>query len=776
MSFNEETTAVNTHLPCDDCGSSDALSVYSDGHTHCFSCGQTTRGDGGTILPIQNTRPSVEGERPWYPHDHFEETRGISEDLCRRYGIHHHEAYDKRVSRKVPAIVFDIKDQRGQLISQKVRTQPDGLSKMIWKHRGKPGFFGYHMMKGQHTVVITEGEFDAASLQQIIDPRAKGVVCISLPNGAQSAPKAIKGLKLRLGQFKKIILAFDEDQPGREAAEKCARILGDKVHIAKLPAKDGNDCLTKGLNQETLDAVLRAEPYTNTGKETAEESQLLAAFPLNDFTNDDTGLADRVERFHGADIRYCVESGQFAIWDGKRWNFDGDRFLIAWVNAVVEQMTEEVEELAESGAQEEVVKAFRNWIRRCRMAGKPRHVMDKLKERIHLQVEKVVTFDANPYLLSCRNGTIDLRTGELRPHNRDDLLTLYTDVNYDPSAKSERWNKFMSGIMVDQEGNHDPELEAFVKRTLGYCCTADVSQNVLFFATGDGGNGKTTLFEVVRGALGEYASVFDPSLLTGSGNKSYGSSVREMEGLQALRGRRLSVGPEVESANVLKLSRSKQVSGGDTMRASAMYKNSYEFKPTAKLWLLVNHLPAVFDQTNSAWRRLLVVPFNAKFKRGVDANTKLQVELLEDVEAVLAWLIEGSVASMTLLNESGGTDAIGSCKAVADASAEYRSMFDVIGQFIDDRCVIEASAGDYLDDIYTEFVMWCSENGRQPEEKNIFGMRLKERSDGRWLHTRKSLNGGPRKMVCLGLRLGEAKDETDNVTTVIRQGRRNDHY
>lgn len=239
--------------PCPDCGSSDACATYSDGHTHCFSCGKHRN---GTDTTEHRSRPMAkkdllpQGEYAALP------ARRISEETCKKWG------YTKSTFNDRPVQIATYRDDKGQPVAQKLRF-PDktftvrgdlklaGLyGQWLWRDKGK-------------MVVVTEGEIDAMTVSQLQDNKWP---VVSVPNGAQGAAKAVaRSLDWLMG-FDTVVFMFDNDEPGNAAALECAELLPPgRAKIATLPLKDANECLQKGKGADVVKAMWDAKAFRPDG-------------------------------------------------------------------------------------------------------------------------------------------------------------------------------------------------------------------------------------------------------------------------------------------------------------------------------------------------------------------------------------------------------------------------------------------------------------------------------------------------------------------------------
>lgn len=236
-------TAAVTHQPCDECGSSDALTINTDGSTKCYSCGTFSPNGGKPSLP--------------QPKGNFEScnyqaitARGINEDTCRKYG------YAVGTRRGQPCHIANYRDNSGNVIAQKFRFKDKTFS-----CEGRPtAFFGQHLWpNGGRKVVITEGEIDALTVSQVQDNKWP---VVSLPSGAQSAKTIFKNQFEWLDSFEEVVLMFDEDEQGRKAAEEVSHLLpAGKTKTARLPMKDPNEMLLAGKGADIVRAMWDAKPW-----------------------------------------------------------------------------------------------------------------------------------------------------------------------------------------------------------------------------------------------------------------------------------------------------------------------------------------------------------------------------------------------------------------------------------------------------------------------------------------------------------------------------------
>jgi twinkle protein len=242
------------HEPCPSCGSSDALARYDDGHGYCHSCEAYFPGDGSA--PVQDTEERRKRGLIDAGGYRALTKRNLSEETCRKWG------YSVSRFNGEPVQIATYRDTGGRPVAQKIRT-PSKEFLMLGDTKNC-GLYGMHLWRdGGKRLVITEGEIDALSVSQV---QANKWPVVSVPNGAKGAAKSLKKNLDWVERFETVVFMFDNDEPGRAAAEECALLLTPgKAHIASLPMKDANEMLCVGRVKELIDAMWAAKPYRPDG-------------------------------------------------------------------------------------------------------------------------------------------------------------------------------------------------------------------------------------------------------------------------------------------------------------------------------------------------------------------------------------------------------------------------------------------------------------------------------------------------------------------------------
>lgn len=281
MNFSE-SDIVKAHVPCPDCGSHDAMTIYRNG-TYCFSCHALHR-DAHNAAPKKKHTPDLVdcltyGDLP---------KRLITEATCRFY------QYGKTVLKGAPVQVANYQDDEGNLLFQKIRGKDKQFS---IKGTYVPRFFGQHLFSGGRKLVITEGEIDCLTVSQV---QGNKYPVVSIPNGVGSAKAAFKANLDWLTQFDEVIVMFDSDTPGKEAVESIIGLLPPKkLKIASLPLKDPNDCLKAGRPDDIIKAIWNAVTYRPDGILNAADCKDLLTGKEADIVNYPLPFADGFNKMTG---------------------------------------------------------------------------------------------------------------------------------------------------------------------------------------------------------------------------------------------------------------------------------------------------------------------------------------------------------------------------------------------------------------------------------------------------------------------------------------------
>jgi len=392
----------------------------------------------------------------------------------------------------------------------------------------------------------------------------------------------------------------------------------------------------------------------------------------------DMGNARRLVIDHRRVLRY-VPGLDWFHYSGTHWQRDVDGQAMRLAKQTVRSILDEANEMYADAAKIDVLENFASAQKKAdvrlahakRSQSQPR--LDALLACASTEPEFVLAaekLDADPWLLNTPNGTIDLRTGNVREHRADDHITRITGTTIEAIA-TPRWDEYLATTFAG-----DVALIDCFQRRIGYTLTGDTREQVMFLAVGDGENGKTTGMEAIAAMLGDYSTAADPSTFTTAASDRAARS-----DLARLRGARLVSGDEIDTGAQLAESLVKRLTGGDRITARFLYRDEFEFRPVMKLWLTVNRLPRVDGDDHAIWRRLQVIPFTTRIRR---PDKALPRKLRAELPGILAWAVRGCLEWQR--------DGLGTCGAIDHAAAGYRRHEDRVGLFLDECCELDPAA------------------------------------------------------------------------------------
>jgi putative DNA primase/helicase len=419
----------------------------------------------------------------------------------------------------------------------------------------------------------------------------------------------------------------------------------------------------------------------------------------NEQSRSDLGNADRFVSQHRQNVRWCEETGRWFVWCGTHWVEQRRGAVDLLAQETARSILTEADQIQDSTDRD----LLKSWAKSSGNSSRLKGMLETSKPRLPVLLEKM---DANPWLLNCQNGTVDLCTGDLKPHSRADMITMVAAAPYDPDAKCPVFDGFLGRIA---DGN--AELVAFIKRALGYSLTGKTDEQCLFIAYGEGANGKSTLLNCVRELLGDYAlNTPTSTLMAKKGDPGPGNDIAR------LRGKRLITASEGESTQNLAESVVKQITGGDILTVRFLYGEYHQLTIIGKVFFGTNHKPKIAGMDEAIWRRIHLIPFDVTILKE-ERDAMLPEKLKGEFPGILAWAVRGCRDW-----QNGGLQPP---EIVQDATDGYRTEMDEVAEFKDE--MLTASPGQYVTkaDMYTAFQDWCQSAGANGLKKTDFGKRLK---------------------------------------------------
>ena len=439
----------------------------------------------------------------------------------------------------------------------------------------------------------------------------------------------------------------------------------------------------------------------------------------------DAGNADAFVRYADGNLVFCQALGWLA-WNGMRWERE-DQAAIAKGTAFTWSMLDEATEMNReaqialgaakadlaagyggrdlSAARIDAAEAgaYLAWSKQSRNAGRIRNMLELAKPEMLIRAD---VLDADPFDLNTPAGIVDLKTGEIRPHDRGAFCTKMTAVA--PGEPSDFFDQFLEFIACG-----DPGLMGFLQQMAGMALIGGVYQEGIVIAYGSGRNGKSSFFNALASALGDYAGSIDVSALT-TERQNRGAS------LATLRGKRLVITGELEEGARLSVSTLKRLASTDDLVIEEKFRAPETIHPTHTLCLFSNHLPRVGSTDEGTWRRLIVIPFNARISQS-EARANMAESLFREAGgAILSWAIQG--AAHFIRN---------GCKltipdAVDEITGEYREREDWLENFLRERCVQEPAARESASELYAAYKDYAASVGDYCRRISDFNAALEE--------------------------------------------------
>lgn len=422
-------------------------------------------------------------------------------------------------------------------------------------------------------------------------------------------------------------------------------------------------------------------------------------FPLTDLGN-----AERLQAAHGDQFRYVPAWNTFLVYDGTRWRRDETGEVRRMAADVVRQMYRDAADLPT----EEQRKALSRHAIRSESGRALKNMVECVQWLAGVAVE-VDALDTDPYALNVSNGTLDLRTGELRDHDPADLITRLVPVKFDAAAACPVWDRFLSEVM---KGRGD--LIGFLQRAVGYSLSGDTSERKLFILHGGGRNGKSTFLETVREMIPDYAARVPTKMLT---VKEHGAEGIPND-LARLKGVRYVTASETAEGRRLDEALLKDITGRETITARFMRAEWFDFVPQFKLWLSTNHKPQIRGTDDGIWDRIALIPFDLRVEPHQE-DRALPAKLRAELPGILAWAVRGF--------REWQANGLGQAEAVEKATRDYRSEMDWLADFLTACCVEHPTATTPAKALYERYEGWCRDNSEQARTTTAFGRALARR-------------------------------------------------
>lgn len=579
--------------------------------------------------------------------------------------------------------------------------KPGPGGKRIWKTSGTrkvtyrlPELLEAAMSGG--VAFVCEGEKDCDALVRC------GFTATCNPGGAgkwkPSYNDHFKGLR-------QVVIVADADQAGRLHAQQVASALSNvvpEIKVIEMPdAKDAAAWLDNGGTPGGLLSLVEQAPRWKPLERETPSTDEIAPTIFDNHTSD-LGLARRFVRLHNKSIKYCHEIG-WLTWDGKR--LQPSDSLGQLPQDVLNDIHREISHEQNQHRRKELAE----WVARCEARAKLDNMIELASRQDEIRVP-LDQLDQHPNLLNAANAIVDLETGERIPHDPKLLITQLAPVDFDPEASAPRFREFISDIMLGRQ-----ELIDFLQVLFGYCATGYATAQKFVTFHGDGSNGKSTLLSIVRRVLGDYAQDVDADVLMKS-NRHEGRALAE---IAQCRSKRLVTAVESDASAELNEGRVKQLSGGDPMVGKFYYKDPFTFTPMFTVILSTNDKPFIRGRKHATWRRICLVPFDWRVPPDIKDEHFAEKLIEQEAPGILTWIVQGAIRWFA--------EGLNPPDIVQEATEEYRSDTDILGDFFRDKCFLSDRAEVQSTPLYEAYKSWCEKAGEKPKSHTKLGRLLDER-------------------------------------------------
>ena len=410
-------------------------------------------------------------------------------------------------------------------------------------------------------------------------------------------------------------------------------------------------------------------------------------------------VADAFARQHRDRLRYDHHVGKWFLWDGTRWRREETKLAYRWAHQKAKTLAADTDN----------AKAILGAGKAAFAAG-----VERLAQSDRDFAVTSDTWDPDPWLLGTPGGTVDLRTGKMRPVAREDHITKLAAVAPADTADCPLWLKFLN-----EATRRDAGLIRFLQQWCGYSLTGSIEEHALLFIHGDGGNGKGVWLNTISNIMADYCRTAAMDTFIASKND------RHPTDLAALKGARMVCASETEEGRAWSEVRIKQLTGGDRIAARFMRQDFFEFTPQFKLTVIGNHMPELHNVDDASRRRINMAPFTHK---PPVVDKKLEKKLRVEWPGILRWMIDGCL--------DWQANGLIRPAIVAASTADYFSDQDLLAQWIEECCERTDEDGspakDTLSSLLASWRTYANNRGEAPGGSKGFSMAMRSRGFSRF--------------------------------------------
>lgn len=404
----------------------------------------------------------------------------------------------------------------------------------------------------------------------------------------------------------------------------------------------------------------------------------------------DTGNAHRLYDKFGSIIKYSYNRKKWYFWDDKVWQLDEMGEIKKLADIICEDLKKEAFMEQDDDLQEAALKFAKNIANTARKEA-------MVKECQHLYNVPASPDDFDSYMdyLNCQNGIVNLKNGELIPHDSNFMMSKICYCDYDvEKRKPERWLSFLEDVT-----NGDEKLIEYIQRCVGYSISGSNREQCVYFLYGLGNNGKSTFLDTIADMLGSYAANAQPDTImmqSKFGGTGAGSDIARLKSARFVTTEEPTEGVRLNEGLI------KQLTGGSKITCRFLYGDEFEYTPEFKIWMATNHKPIIRGTDLGIWRRIKLIPFEVNIPdEKVDKN--LKYKLREEFPQILAWAVEGC-----LKWQKYGIDEP---ECVEEATKAYKHEMDLIAGFVEQCILIDYSQNRIMaSDLFALYANWAKKN------------------------------------------------------------------
>lgn len=420
------------------------------------------------------------------------------------------------------------------------------------------------------------------------------------------------------------------------------------------------------------------------------DGKISAEAPKKIYDMTDTGNAHRLQDKFGHVIRYSYNRKKWYYWDGKVWRLDDTGEIKKLSDVICEDIKREGYQEQDEDTQASLLK----WASRT-ASSKGKESMIKECQHLHGIPVSPDDFDSYTEYLNCQNGIVNLRTGELLPHDSNFGMSKICYSEYDVEGRApEKWLSFLRDVTGGNEG-----LQKYIQKSIGYSLTGSNNEQCAYFLYGMGNNGKSTFLDTLSDLMGSYAANAQPETIM---MRKFGEG-GALSDIARLKSTRFVTSEEPTEGVRLNEGLLKQLTGGSKITCRFLYADEFEYTPEFKIWIATNHKPVIRGTDVGIWRRIKLIPFEVNIPADkVDKN--LKYKLREEFPQILRWAVDGCRMWMQ--------EGIDEPECVKDAVKEYKQEMDLLAGFLDQCIEIDYGCKEKVPakDLFKAYIQWAKDN------------------------------------------------------------------